>query len=847
MLQTITSSLCEHPIFGLPKYGLTEEGYSEFQQALIRVVILSITLTYFISRHVISGTLSISTEPMVVLVSVFLAGSFVNILTFRAVPDKCHIRRIVTLVVDVSVLSWGLHIGGDLSTICFSIYLWLIVGYGLRYGQKYLIAGTLLSATEFTAVIYYTDYWESHRTAGFGLLIGLVILPIFFSALLSKLTKAKAIAEEANKSKSRFLANMSHEIRTPLNGVIGMSDLLSTTPLTNEQKELTRTIQSSAQTLLSLIEDVLDISKIEAGKFSIENTDFDLHTLLNSIIRMMRVQANSKGLDLTAHISPSTSFRLVGDPHHLRQVFINLIGNAIKFTTNGSVELRVSSISEDKNFARIRFEVIDTGIGISLENQASIFYSFTQADASTTRKFGGTGLGTTISKQIVELMDGNIGVHSVIDIGSTFWFEINFAKQISDHTADDQYILENTHIIVINPSYNEKIDEILNDLNVRFKSVSSADTAYHVLIHDSPDRHFTTALIVDTQSASDSENPINEYIQLIASKLPTLLITSNSQTLAENHYKHVYSCILSFPPIKSELYNALHSTGADYIGSMNEINEPEILQGSSSTSNPMNIVVAEDNQTNQIVISKILESAGHNCTLVEDGQLALDELETNKYDLAIMDMQMPVMGGIEASRIYQYSTPKEDLIPIIILTANATTEAKRECEEANVDAYLTKPIQAKKLLYTIESLYQENAGANKSISGNKTDTKQSPRQILPNAINYSVLDSLQSLSDNNDFITSLLQTFLNDTEVLLRQMESSIVDKNYASYLDHVHALKGSAGSIGLEVLHNHCTDTLHSKANSIDYIADLKEIHTLFNQAKFELHKHYSCNLEIL
>ena len=261
-------------------YSLTEEGSSEFQQAVIRVVILSAIFIYFVTVYHINGVHDISSEPMVILVGTFFAGSLMNILSFRFVPGKCISRRIITLLVDLSVLSYGLHIGGSAATVCFSVYLWLLVGYGLRYGQNYLFAGTLIGCIEFLYVLQHTDYWIEQKTAGYGLLVGLIVLPIFFSSLLRKLTKARAIAEEANKSKSQFLANMSHEIRTPLNGVIGMSELLNGTSLSNEQKELTRTILSSANTLLSLIEDVLDISKIEAGKFTIEETDFDLHALV---------------------------------------------------------------------------------------------------------------------------------------------------------------------------------------------------------------------------------------------------------------------------------------------------------------------------------------------------------------------------------------------------------------------------------------------------------------------------------------------------------------------------------------------------------------------------------------
>ncbi|MGB5541603.1 MAG: histidine kinase dimerization/phospho-acceptor domain-containing protein, partial [Gammaproteobacteria bacterium] len=331
--------ISRRPLFD---YKLTQEGKSEYEQAVIRVVILCATLLYFVIHSHLSGNLAITTDPMVVLVGIFLSASLANILSFRLIPRKCTARRTITLLVDLSVLSYGLHLGEDASTICFSIYLWLMVGYGLRYGQNYLIAATIIGAVEFYFVLQHTDYWLEQRTAGTGLLIGLIVLPIFFSSLLRKLTSAKAQAEEASKSKSQFLANMSHEIRTPLNGVICMSELLRNTGLDEEQKELSLTLNASAKSLLSLIEDVLDISKIEAGRFCLEKTEFDLHKLLNNIIVMMRVQADSKGLSLNCDISPDTPYRIIGDPHHLRQVFVNLIGNAIKFTDAGSVTLLVT-------------------------------------------------------------------------------------------------------------------------------------------------------------------------------------------------------------------------------------------------------------------------------------------------------------------------------------------------------------------------------------------------------------------------------------------------------------------------------------------------------------------------
>ena len=773
---------------------------TECQQALIRVAIGLVFLTYFSSEHAVLDDAIRGTAQFVSILFTGIAVLFVALplASLKVSP----LRRIVAMAMDYATCSFLLTYTGEAGSPLLVVYLWVTLGNGFRYGVAYLYTATAMAITGFMLVLAYSPYWSQHMSIGVAFVLSMIAVPLYSASLLKQVHAAIQRERKANQAKSSFLANMSHELRTPLNGVIGVADLLSETPLDKEQKEFAQIIRASANTLLELIDNVLDISRIEAGRIATNEEDFDLHRVVNGTVAMMETQAQGKGLVLGSHIAPQTPFHLHGDVRHLRHILINLIGNAIKFTEHGRVDIYIRPIGQ-ANPQRLRFEVVDTGIGISEAAVSRVFDSFTQADPTITRRFGGSGLGTTIAKQLVEALGGQIGLHSREGEGTTFWFELPFTQQASQPGPVPEHFDAPMRVAILaGGELTTRIQTVIRNWGADTVAVdNTARLAAELSAYLSGGTPLGAVVVERSALPGD---PV-AFLHLLRddpslATLPVILIESDAGVALSHDTQLIrdgFASVLRTPVNTTLLFNAIHAVISHDMPS-NVVSLANHFQSQAGHAPGLNILVAEDNPVNQRVIRGLLEHAGHKTYLAHDGEEALTMLESDgqAFDLAIIDMHMPQLSGPEVVQRWRFMEAGH--LPIIMLTADARSEAQEACEAAGADTFLTKPVNSRELIEVIARL----AGQ----AGQPAAASPASEQQTTDELDESVLDDLTQLGGPG-FVEDLLASFEEDSARALRDIERALTAQDYGQWHDQLHMLKGGARDVGAIQLAQRCSE----------------------------------------
>ncbi len=775
--------------------------------AVSSLFVILLIFTGWLFGHITAPVL-IGMSALISSISVCFLIMFRTGLNMRFANPSLTLPQILASVIATSCL---LYFSGSARSAFFLIYMVSFLFGVLQFGTAVLLRLSLVIILSAGFVIalrrmnYPAEFDLRLEVMNLILLAAVLcwfsVMGGFITSLRARLRRERDRAEAASRIKSEFLATMSHEIRTPMNGVLGMTELLRSTMLTDTQRRFVDSVYQSGEQLLEIINNILDFSKIEAGKVELERINFDLRQIIEDVCSIFAHAAQTKGLELACRIPGDLPIALRGDPVRLRQIFTNLLGNAVKFTRQGHISVTVSLLREDHHEAMLRIEVQDTGIGMSEENKEKIFDAFSQADTSTTRQFGGTGLGLAIVKQLVSLMKGTISVQSHLKQGSTFAIEVMFDKQDASARSvlDVSKKLRDLAILVVDDSAlnREILQAQLTEWNIHCVGCENGAEALTLLAAAlEMGKPFALAILDQHMPQMDGVS-LARAIKADSSLSVTNLIMLSSVTLTDDESfrrGHDIKCYLTKPARRADLLNAIESV---------LFGEESAAQGDARTSTVVghqsdphhesvsgHILIAEDNPVNQELAVAMLSQIGVQTTVVADGLEAVVAVKERPFDLVLMDCHMANMDGFEATRLirdYERTQSMTDRVPIVAITANAMSGDRDRCLLAGMDDYLPKP-------YTQAALY--------TIVRRWIRSSPIPRQAQT-CLDSKVIASIQSLDP--ELMRKLTTLYLVDSPNRLTQMSSALEASDSVALWRAAHGLKSSSFNMGASLLATQC------------------------------------------
>lgn len=771
-------------------FAAANVSLSEFAQAKVRCYLNILLMVLALVAFYYQPSLGID---RVILTFCATAGSAAFLFLWAWAIKSGYLRgrwrtaqRITSIVLDNLSITWILWFGGQSLAGIYGIYIWISVGYGLRYGLPWLYANLVTSVVGFSIGGYFSPFWSQFPGLFGGLIFGLIIVPVYTGFLIKRLNQTTAERESAFRAKSQFIARMSHELRTPLHGIISTADLMHREPLSSSMREKMRMISVSSTTLLDLINKVLDISKFESGKVDLITQPMDLHAVISDASTIVSPKATEKGLQVYTYIDPEIENVLIGSPQQLGEVLVNLSGNAAKFTEAGYISLRALFLEETLETVSVRFEVIDTGPGIPEEEVEHIFESFAQVDDSITRKHGGTGLGTAIAREIVHLMGGDISVVSTLGIGTQFSFEITLDKHKERDNIRDIYPIDAV-VLGVDKPLDETLQVCLSKLGANVSRYINL-RAFEDELEENNTTPLPEIIFVDVQNYSQNLGAVTYQIAQLLGSDKTIPLVAIAE---ESHRSACVDAGFSMFINNIENQKLLERTLSVARAYKQDYSDGEALR---SEVTGLKILLADDNSTNQRIAQLTLEEAGHFCVVTNNGREFLEKLEGEEFDLGILDMHMPIMDGIEVAKIFQFSYFDRDM-PLMMMTADNRIEARAAAEGAGIARFLTKPLKPAGLLKAISEVTKD---------GDLKHVEHAGDQIL-NMVEQDDVDEVvarEAIEELLDFMDieearGFFGEFFEDSEKQIQALEGNLEEKGINFIKHEMHSLSGASATIG--------------------------------------------------